>query len=177
MVIGMDEFANGNPAQIYARMRPDQRTAIAGEFVRALRMAGDPRAAQFEQEWNGPDAPIPHMLSAEQVAAVHTYTREQHPDLIERIAQHPVTLAALANAGTPAAPDATPAEPATIWKPEALVDSPSEAVLDVGRQAEPAPSPAPEPIPISDAEMAEHEMREHNPTNEEIAAENPGPEL
>lgn len=182
MVIGMDEFANGNPAQIYARLRPDQRTAIAGEFARRLRMAGDPQVAQFEQEWNRDDGPVPHTLSVAQAAAIHSYTREHHPELVEQVAQHPVTLSALANAGVPATEEAPEEVPATVphvsAAPDALVDSMTGEVINIAQQGPaPAPTPQSEPMPISSNELAEHELRAHDPTNEAIAREDPGAEL
>lgn len=112
-MISQDDFTTADPQALYARMRPDQRTAIANEFVRCLRLAGDPGVARFTGEDAGGepgagqpetarqsfDARPPALESPEQVASIHTYTREQRPDLFEQVARHPVVLASLAHAG------------------------------------------------------------------------------
>jgi hypothetical protein len=105
----MEEFLNGDPAQVFSRMRPDQRTAIAGELDRALLIANDPAARQFEADWNHESSAFPRTLSVAQVAAIYLYTREHHPELVEKVAQHPVTQAVLANASAPSGEIATPA--------------------------------------------------------------------
>ena len=102
---------------LYERMRPDQRTAIALEFVRCLRLAGDPAAEQFtpeaqqvkpEQQGGAADEPVvvtrgaletPRLLSAQQAAAIHRYTFERHPDCFTEVMHHPLTQAVLAGSG------------------------------------------------------------------------------
>ncbi len=87
--MAIDLSTTQDPAAVYAQMRPDQRTAIAEEFMRVLRLAGDtagPRFTLAPQE----------TLTPEQVATLHVYTREHHPDLFAMVMRHPVTLLALA---------------------------------------------------------------------------------
>jgi hypothetical protein len=121
MSISSEEFATGDPVQLYAQMRPDQRTAIANEFVRSLILADDPAAQRFHYAASDPlatpsqaqqaldadhaEAPpvVPQLLSSEQAAAVHRYVREQRPDLFEEVAHHPLTVSVLARAGEPVA--------------------------------------------------------------------------
>ena len=111
-MISQDDFTTADPKALYARMRPDQRTAIANEFIRLLRLAGDPGVARFTgEDADGEpgagtetvrksfDARPPELESPEQVASIHTYTREHHPDIFEQVAHHPVTIASLAHAG------------------------------------------------------------------------------
>ena len=112
-MISQDDFTTADPQALYARMRPDQRTAIANEFIRLLRLAGDPGVARFTGEDAGGepsadrpetagksfDAQPPALESAKQVASIHTYTREHRPDIFEQVAHHPVTIASLAHAG------------------------------------------------------------------------------
>jgi hypothetical protein len=122
MIIGLDEFANGDPLQIYARMRPDQRTAVANEFVRMLFLRCDEAAARFRYSAHDPlatsgapaDAPEPgpgkdtvvpvrpELLTAEQAAEIHLYAQQRCPDAFEAVARHPVTMAALAWPGAAA---------------------------------------------------------------------------
>jgi hypothetical protein len=112
-MISQDEFATTDSRSLYARMRPDQRTAIANEFIRLLRLSGDfavadfadddqvrlRRAGHLEMAKQGFDAQPPQLEPADEVASIHAYTREHHPDIFEQVAHHPVTLASLANPG------------------------------------------------------------------------------
>lgn len=92
--------------ELYERMRPDQRTAIAGEFIRLLTLAGDDHVEQFRQKFQErtqlTDSASDDLLSADQVTAVDSYVRQQHPEMIARILQHPVTRSALETPGAPA---------------------------------------------------------------------------
>jgi len=95
---------------LYERMRADQRTAIAGEFIRLLTLTGDSRAEQFRQRLQDHtqitgDARN-ELLSAEQVEAIDSYVRQQHPDMIEQLLSHPVTRSALEMPGAPAEDEA-----------------------------------------------------------------------
>jgi len=92
--------------ELYERMRPDQRTAIAGEFIRLLTLAGDPRAEQFRQKLQdhtqiSGDAHN-ELLTADQVEAIDSYVRQSHPEMIAQLAAHPVTRSALEMPGAPA---------------------------------------------------------------------------
>jgi hypothetical protein len=92
--------------ELYERMRPDQRTAIAGEFIRLLTLAGDPRAEQFRQKLQDHtritgDARN-ELLSADQVGAIDGYVRQSHPEMIAQLVAHPVTRSALEMPGAPA---------------------------------------------------------------------------
>ncbi|MGH2514712.1 MAG: hypothetical protein ACRDHP_03570 [Ktedonobacterales bacterium] len=84
-----DQFAHGDPRAMYARMRPDQRTAIAGEFARAFRLSGDAEAsAKYGENTAG-------MVEPEWVAEMHTYARIHHPEIFAEVMRHPVTQASL----------------------------------------------------------------------------------
>lgn len=126
----LDQSHEQNPQQLYERMRPDQRTAVANEFVRTLRVAGDPEAERFRRETQAAAEYVPQrttpettddegatplasdendaaaLLSPEQVARIHAYTRDRHPDLFEQVMHHPVTVSAMS---APGAEDATAA--------------------------------------------------------------------
>ncbi|HEY7094605.1 MAG TPA: hypothetical protein VH393_15590 [Ktedonobacterales bacterium] len=110
-------FDQADAATLYEQMRPDQRTAIALEFVRCLRLAGDPAAEQFTGEAEqtessqqggvaeeqvvvtGGALETPRLLSAQQAAAIHRYTFERHPDCFTEVLHHPLTQAVLAAPG------------------------------------------------------------------------------
>jgi hypothetical protein len=116
-------FDQADAATLYEQMRPDQRTAIALEFVRCLRLAGDPAAEQFTAEAEqiepsqqggvaeeqvvvtGGALETPRLLSAQQAAAVHRYTFERRPDCFTEVLHHPLTQAVLAAPGEPLAPE------------------------------------------------------------------------
>jgi hypothetical protein len=127
-------FDQADAESLYEQMRPDQRTAIALEFVRCLGLAEDPFAEQFMAEANQAEtnqaepnhaeqvqqgsaaeepvvvtggSPEPHrLLSAQQAAKIHRYAFERHRDCFTEVAQHPLTRAVLASPGT--APEAEP---------------------------------------------------------------------
>jgi len=103
---------------LYARMRPDQRTAVANEFIRVLRLAGDRTVERFSQEDQlrqremtdaaapGSAVPVPpEMQPAEAVVEIHQYVRERRPDLFEQVMRHPVTVAAMRAPGAEPIPD------------------------------------------------------------------------
>lgn len=114
--ISPDEFRTGDATALYRRLRPDQRAAIGLEFLRMLRLVGDPQAATLGggsfsatdtartdtsvterlMQHEPQAAPI---ISAEQTAQVHRYVQEHHPDLFEQTLNHPVTQASLARPG------------------------------------------------------------------------------
>ena len=84
----MEEFLQGNPEDVYARMRPDQRTAIAGEFVRLFRLSNEPGAQEFLAPYSG-------MLPAARVAAMHRWASTNRPDIVDAVLHHPVTATSL----------------------------------------------------------------------------------
>jgi hypothetical protein len=116
-------FDQVDAESLYEQMRPDQRTAIALEFVRCLRLAGDPAADQFtaeaEQTKSVPQGSVaeeqvvvtggaletPRLFTAQQAAAIHRYTFERHPDCFTEILHHPLTQAVLTSPGDSPAPD------------------------------------------------------------------------
>lgn len=119
--ISADEFRAGDATRLYSRLRPDQRAAIGLEFLRVLRLAGDPQANEVSGDSFGTataqssdvgitqrlmqHAPqVAPIVSAEQAARVHEYVRERRPDLFKQVMDHPVTQASLA------APGAEPVE-------------------------------------------------------------------
>lgn len=87
-----EEFAHDDAFQVYERMRPDQRTAIAGEFMRLFRLSGDPDAQRYDTE-------IHEMWPAERVAELHRYAQQRHPEIFEEVMRHPVTRASLETPG------------------------------------------------------------------------------
>ncbi len=95
-----ERFRQGdNVRDLYEQMRPDQRTAMAGEFIRLLGLAEDPQAEQFRQQFQrhtqGSTEAADELLSADEVAGVDSYVRGKHPEMIEQLLRHPVMESAL----------------------------------------------------------------------------------
>lgn len=106
-------FNQAGAETLYEQMRPDQRTAVALEFVRCLRLAGDPAAEEFtaqaepaepaQQESVAEEEVVvtrgaletPRLFTAQQAAAIHRYTFERHPDCFTEVLHHPLTQAVL----------------------------------------------------------------------------------
>lgn len=106
--LNFDQPTDRDIRALYARMRPDQRTAIGGEFIRLFRLSGDPAAQQFVK-------PIEGMLPAGQVAEMHIFARDHLPQVLAKVRDHPVTQDALAHPGEEVAPVET--EEAIIQEP------------------------------------------------------------
>ena len=109
-MISSDQFAHGDPTDIYKQMRPDQWTAIANEFVRVLTVAGDSQTEHFTGEVapggrQATNAPV--LKTFDQAVAVHMYTRDHYPNLFAEVTHHPVTVASLQTPGAPVEIDAS----------------------------------------------------------------------
>jgi hypothetical protein len=104
-------FTQADAETLYEQMRPDQRTAVALEFVRCLRLKGDPAAEQFmaqAEQVSAADEKVeviggalvtPRLLTAQQAAAIHRYTYDHHPDCFTQVMHHQLTQAILAAPG------------------------------------------------------------------------------
>lgn len=90
--LSFDQQTDRDIRRLYARLRPDQRTAIGGEFIRLFRLSGDPEAQRFVRPMDG-------MLSSAQVAEMHVFARDHLPRVLEEVRKHPVTQDALAHPG------------------------------------------------------------------------------
>lgn len=119
--LDFDQPTDRDIRRLYARLRPDQRTAIGGEFMRLFRLSGDPAAQQY-------DKPIQGMLPANQVAEMHIFARDHLPQVLAEVREHPVTREALAHPGEEVEPVET--EEAIIQEPIAVEDQ--ETVAETG---------------------------------------------
>ncbi len=120
-MISAEQFAHSDPAGIYSQMRPDQWTAIANEFLRVLKVAGDPEVDRLASEFAPADqqvTPTAVLKTRDQVVAIHMYTRDHYPDLFAEVARHPVTVASLQAPGAPAMAEESAEEKAFIVGPE-----------------------------------------------------------
>lgn len=121
-----DRFKRGmDMEELYGHMRPDQRTALVGEFIRLLSLTDDRQVEQFRQNFqehmrltgNATD----ELLSVEQAVMVDGYVRQKHPEMIEQMLQHPVTQSALAMAGAqPVEQQNSPSNNDAMMPPESV---------------------------------------------------------
>ncbi|MFI5273235.1 MAG: hypothetical protein ACHQ4H_09425 [Ktedonobacterales bacterium] len=120
--ISFDQPGDSAVRAMYMRLRPDQRTAIAGEFIRLFSLSRDPEAQRFVQPING-------MLSADQVAPMHIFARDHLPRVLAEVREHPVTRSALAHPGAEVAPVETQ-EAIVVQEPVSAADE--ETVAETG---------------------------------------------
>lgn len=73
-----------DPSSAYGSLDSDKRTLVAQAFIQ--RFAGrsnDPQAQQY-------GAMDPQSVSADQLAEMHQYASQNHPDILGDVMQHPV---------------------------------------------------------------------------------------
>ena len=76
-----------DPSAIYAQLNPDQRAAIAQEFMQQFQQSGDPIAQQFS-------GLNPRSVTPQQLATIHQQARK-NPGVLEHVMRHPIAAAAL----------------------------------------------------------------------------------
>ena len=82
------EFSSQDPAEIYAKLTPEQRAAIAQQFQQGFQQSGNQAAQQFA-------AVQPDTVSPQQLADMHKHAREEHKGLFGVVMNHPVASIAL----------------------------------------------------------------------------------
>lgn len=82
------DFANTNPADVYAQLTPEQRAAIAQQFIQGMQQSDHPDAQQFA-------AIDPAAASPQQVADMHEHASKNDKGLLGAVLGHPVATAAL----------------------------------------------------------------------------------
>ena len=79
---------NQDPAAVYQQLSPEQRQAIAQQFINEYQQSGHPAAQQFA-------ALDPNAVSSQQLADMHEEARKSHPNVLGKVMQHPVATAAI----------------------------------------------------------------------------------
>jgi hypothetical protein len=79
---------NQDPAAVYNQLSPEQRAAIAQQFISEYQQSGHPAAQQFANM----DA---NAVSPQQLADMHEEARNTHPGVLGKVMQHPVATAAI----------------------------------------------------------------------------------
>lgn len=80
-----DQNANQDLGTLYQQMSPDQRAAIAQQFIQGYQQQGN-------SQWGSLD---PRSVSPQQLAQMHQDARQNHPGLLGDVMRHPVVSAAL----------------------------------------------------------------------------------
>lgn len=83
-----EDLTNLSPAEVYARLTPEQREALARQFAQGLSQSDHPAAQQMA-------AVDPKDATPEHLAKMHEHAREHHPALLGVVMEHPVATAAL----------------------------------------------------------------------------------
>ena len=69
-----DDLTQQDPAAIYAQLTPEQRAAIAQQFLQGFQQSSQPAAQQFQEVQ-------PETVTPEQLAEMHKHAREEHKGL------------------------------------------------------------------------------------------------
>lgn len=77
-----------DPAAVYAQLTPEQREAIARQFLDGIQQSGHPAAQQFA-------AVQPEAVTPQQLADMHTHARTEHKGLFGLVMNHPIASVAL----------------------------------------------------------------------------------
>jgi hypothetical protein len=83
-----DDLSSLTPEQVYARLTPEQRAALAQQFQQGLQGSDHPDAQQLAQV-------DPQTATPEQVAQMHKHAAEHDKGLLGTVLNHPVATAAL----------------------------------------------------------------------------------
>ena len=81
-----------NPEAVYAQLNSQQRTTLAGEFMRGFQKSG----ASHEDPFTSID---PKKVTLQQLAAMHQHARDEHPDVLSRVMRHSIVSALLRGFG------------------------------------------------------------------------------
>ena len=76
----------------YTQMDPAQRAAIAGEFIGRFRQLDDRGAREYARV-------DPHFTSPNQLAQMHEYAADTHPEVLADMMKNPALASALGGSG------------------------------------------------------------------------------
>jgi len=77
-----------NPETMYAQLNPQQRSALAQEFIQGFQQSGNPKGQQFTSI-------DPNTVTTQQLAAMHQHARQEQPGVLGRVMRHPIAAAVL----------------------------------------------------------------------------------
>ena len=82
------QMAAENPEAIYAQLSPEQRSAIAQEFLQEFQQSGSPLGQQF-------GSLNPNNITPAQLGKMHQQASKENPGILSKVMQHPIATAAL----------------------------------------------------------------------------------
>lgn len=82
------DLSNLSPEEVYARLTPEQRAALAQQFQQGLQQSDHPEAQQLAQV-------DPQAASSEDLAKMHAHAAEHNKGVLGLVLNHPVATAAL----------------------------------------------------------------------------------
>jgi hypothetical protein len=82
------DLSNLSPEEVYARLSPEQRAALAQQFQQGLQQSDHPEAQRLAQV-------DPQSATPEQVAEMHAHAAAHNKGLLGTVLNHPVATAAL----------------------------------------------------------------------------------
>lgn len=83
-----EDFSQLSPSEIYARLSPEQRAALAQQFQQGLQQSDHPDAQQLAQV-------DPQSATPDHLAQMHAHAAQHNKGLLGLVLQHPVATAAL----------------------------------------------------------------------------------
>ncbi len=83
-----DDLAGLSPAEVYARLTPEQRAALAQQFQTGLQQSDHPEAQQLAQV-------MPEAATPEHLAQMHAHAAQHNKGLLGTVLSHPVATAAI----------------------------------------------------------------------------------
>jgi hypothetical protein len=83
-----EDITNLSAQEVYARLTPEQRAALAEQFQAGLQQSDHPEAQQLAQV-------PPQEATAEQLAQMHEHAATHNKGLLGVVLAHPVATAAL----------------------------------------------------------------------------------
>jgi hypothetical protein len=81
-----------DPVGFYTQLDPAQRAAIAEEFIDRFRLLDDPGAREYARV-------DPHFTSPNQLAQMHEYAADMHPEVLADMLKNPTIASALGSPG------------------------------------------------------------------------------
>ena len=91
--VGHEAATTWMPVDVYTQLDPAKRTAIAEEFIDRFRRFDDPGAREYARV-------DPHFTSPNQLAQMHEYAADTHPEILADMMKIPDIALALGDFGT-----------------------------------------------------------------------------
>jgi hypothetical protein len=88
---GGQQWQDMDPTTVYSDMDPARRSEVAQAFIDRFRRCNDPGALEYARV-------DPHYMSPSQLAMMHQYAADIHPDILAEVMKSPVMMGAFGGA-------------------------------------------------------------------------------